>query len=266
MEMRVCIKQVPDPSREGEVCFDAETCSLLRDSVPGVINPLDKNALEAALKLREEFGGRVVALSMGPPQAKETLREALVMGVDDAVLISDPVLAGSDTWATSYVLAKTLEQLGPFDLVLCGAASSDGDTSQVGPSLAEFLSLPQVTFVGGLEMDKGEERFSCLKITDFGAQRSECELPALITVAAELNTPRTLSLRAVAAASQKKVKTLTIGDLGIDASLVGLEGSPTQVGEIFEPPPKNVNTEFFEGEPEEMADLLADRLKGEGLP
>jgi len=168
--------------------------------------------------------------------------------------------------AEAEALAKALEQLAPFDLVLCGAASSDGDTSQVGPSLAEFLSLPQVTFVGGLEMDKKGGKFSCLKITDFGAQRIECDLPALVTVAAELNTPRALSLRAVAAASQKEVKTLTTRDLGIDASLVGIEGSPTQVGAIFEPPPKNVNSEFLEGEPEEMADLLADRLKREGLP
>jgi electron transfer flavoprotein beta subunit len=265
MEIRVCIKQVPDPSREGEICFDLETCNLLRDSVPGVINPLDKNALEAALRLREKFGGRVIALSMGPLPAKESLREAMVMGVDEAVLISDPALVGSDTWATAYVLAQALEKLAPFDLVLCGAASSDGDTSQVGPSLAEFLSLPQVTYVAELTMDKEGERFSCLKITDLGTQRIECELPAVVTVTAKLNTPRTPSFRAVASATQKEIKTLTVRDLDIDASMVGCEGSPTRVGEIFEPAVKNVNTEFLEGEPEEMADLVSERLKREGL-
>ena len=265
MEIRVCIKQVPDFSGGAEVCFDPSTGNLLREKLHGVFNPLDRNALEAGIRLRERFGGRVIALSMGPPQAQETLREALVMGADEAVLISGAILAGSDTWATAYVLSKAILHLAAFDLVLCGAASADGDTAHVGPSLAEFLSLPQVTFATSLDVDSETGVLHATKITDAGSYRIACDLPAVVSATAALNTPRSLSLRAVAAAAQKEVKILTPQDLAIDAAFVGTQGSPTHVERIYQPVTEAVCTKYLQGEPEEMAWLLTERLKQEGL-
>ena len=144
MQIIVCLKQVPNTN---EVKFDPKTGSLIREGVASIINPDDKNALEEALSLREQNGGKVTVISMGPAQAEFALREALAMGADEAILLSDRAFAGADTWATSFTLAQGIKKLGNFDLILCGRQAIDGDTAQVGPGIAEHLDLPQVTYL-----------------------------------------------------------------------------------------------------------------------
>ena len=155
MKIIVCIKQVPNTS---EVKINPETKTLIRDGVESIINPDDKNALEAALKIKDEKGAKVVVVSMGPMQAKEALLEALAMGADSAYLISDRKFGGSDTWATATILAAAIEKIGDYDLIICGRQAIDGDTAQVGPEIAEFLNIPQVTYAKELELKDGAVR------------------------------------------------------------------------------------------------------------
>ncbi|NQT45869.1 MAG: electron transfer flavoprotein subunit beta/FixA family protein, partial [Candidatus Omnitrophica bacterium] len=148
MDIIVCLKQVPDTT---DVKINPETNTLIREGVKSVINPFDMYAIEEGIRLKERFGGKVIAVSMGPPQVEEALREAIAMGVDEAILISDRAFAGSDTWATSYTLSKAIDQIGEFDLVLCGKQASDGDTAQVGPGISTHLDIPQATYIRKIE-------------------------------------------------------------------------------------------------------------------
>lgn len=164
MKIIVCIKQVPNTS---EVKINPETKTLIRDGVESIINPDDKNALEAALKIKDEKGAKVVVVSMGPMQAKEALLEALAMGADSAYLISDRKFGGSDTWATATILAAAIEKIGDYDLIICGRQAIDGDTAQVGPEIAEFLNIPQVTYAKELELKDG-----AVRVKDFVSQKT----------------------------------------------------------------------------------------------
>jgi len=255
MNIIVCIKQVPDTS---EISIDPETNTLVREGVPSIINPYDENAIEAGLQLKEEHGGTVTALSMGPPQAEEALRQALAMGCDDAVLISDRALAGSDTLATSYVLAEAIQKIGGYDLVICGKQAFDGDTAQVGPGIAEQLGIPQATYAMEVKVDGKKMQVKRLLAGSF--ETIEMKLPALITADKHMNVPRHAGLRGVMAARKKEIPTWTLKDIQADPEKCGLSGSPTTVVEIF-PPQRSHKTERLEGEPQQVARELLDKLR-----
>ena len=222
MKIIVCIKQVPNTS---EVKINPETKTLIRDGVESIINPDDKNALEAALRLKDEKGAQVVVLSMGPMQAKEALLEALAMGADSAYLISDRKFGGSDTWATATILAAAIEKIGGYDLIICGRQAIDGDTAQVGPEIAEFLNIPQVTYAKELKLKDGAvtvKRYCESKDYEF-----EVELPALITAIKELNTVRYPSVKGIFKAyesDEELVEVLTFDDLNVDETQIGIKG------------------------------------------
>lgn len=227
----VCIKQVPGSS---EVKVNPQTGALLREGVPGIINPADRNALEESIRLKSKHGGNVTALSMGPQQAEEALREALAMGADRAVLLTDRLFAGSDTAATAYVLWKAVRKMGPFDLVLCGRESTDGVTAQVGPQLAELMGIPQITFVRKIEIQNDTLR------AERGLKEAyeivEGKLPLLLTVNREINTPREITIDDILiACREKEIITWGADDIGADRNRIGLEGSLTVMVRSYVP-------------------------------
>ena len=252
----VCIKQVPDTT---EVEIDPETHTLIRDGVECIVNPFDMFAVEEALRLKEKLGGKVTALSMGPPQAETALREVISMGVDEGILISDPAFAGSDTWATSYSLGMALKKIGDFDLILCGNQASDGDTGQVGPGIATHLDLPQITYVRRIE-EIDDKRLVAERLLENGYAVIEACLPCLLTVVKEINEPRFPTLKGKIAARKAQIVRWTAQDIHADGSKIGLDGSPTRVVKIFTPPARSTG-EILRGEPEEAASELIERLK-----
>jgi len=258
MDIVVCIKQVPDTEELPHIRVNPETNTLVRESVKGIINPFDENAIEEALRLREAKEGRVTVVSMGPPQAKEALRKALAMGADQAILISDSSFAGSDTLATSYTLAIGIRKIGKFDLLLLGKQAIDGDTAQVGPGLAEWLSIPQITYARKIEVNGNQIRAE--RTLEDAFEMVEVTLPCLVTVTKEINIPRYPSLKGLLSAKRKEVLVWGADDLSLDRKRIGLEGSPTQVIKIFtpQPPPKG---EILTGEIPEVADRLIEKLR-----
>ncbi len=255
MRVVVCIKQVPDTT---EIKIDPRTNTLKREGVKGIINPYDKNALELALQLREKHGGKVTVLSMGPPQAKEALREAMAMGADEVILISDRAFGGSDTLATSYTLARAIERLQGFDLVLLGKQAIDGDTGQVGPGVAEHLGIGQVTYARLVEVEGS--RVKVHREGEGEVHLVEGELPLLITVTEEINKPRYPSVRGMLRARKAEIPVWSAEDLGVDLNRIGLQGSPTQVKKVFTPP-AGPGGEILEGAPEQVAAELVEKLK-----
>ena len=256
MKIVVCIKQVPDSS---EVKINPETNTLMRDGVPSIINPYDMHALEAGLQIREKAGGSVTAITMGPPQAESALREALSLGVDQAVLLSDRAFAGSDTWATAYTLAKAIEHIGA-DVILCGKQAIDGDTAQVGPEIAEFLDMPHVSYIRKID-EVDEKRIVVQRLMDDGYDVVEAALPVLLTVVRELNEPRMPSLKGKMAAKKAEIRRLSSADIGTDEQSVGLKGSPTQVRNIFAPEARK-DRKMLEGTAEEKVNDLIRELAG----
>jgi len=256
MNIIVCIKQVPET---GNVKINPETNTLIREGVKSIINPFDMYAIEEGLRLKDKFGGKVIVVTMGPPQAESALREALALGVDEVVLITDRAFAGSDTWATSYILSRAIKRLAPFDLVICGKQASDGDTAQVGPGIAVQLDLPQVTFVKKIEsIEKGYVVVE--RLTEEGFEAIKSPLPVLLTVVKEINEPRLPSLRHMMRSRQAQIRKFSLGDLELDKAKIGLDGSPTQVMKIFTPPSREKGV-IFEGEPQEVAEKLVTALK-----
>jgi electron transfer flavoprotein beta subunit len=250
----VCIKQVPDTA---EVRINPETNTLIRDGVPSIINPYDMHAIEAGLHLRERTGGSVTAITMGPPQAEASLREAVSMGVDNAALISDRAFAGSDTWATAYTLSKAIELLGA-DIIICGKQAIDGDTAQVGPEIAEFLGIPHVAYVRKID-DVSDKGIVVQRLMDDGFDVIESSLPVLLTVVRELNVPRLPSLKGKMAAKKAEIRKLTAADIGADEGNLGLQGSPTQVKNIFAPEAKK-DRKMLSGPTDESIDILVKEL------
>ena len=233
MRIIVPIKQVPET---GAVKMDEATGTIIREGVEAIVNPLDLYALELALRLAEQAadGAEVVTISMGPPAADEALREALAMGCDRGVLISDTALAGSDTWATSCVLAAAIRKLAPFDLVICGERATDGDTGQVGPGIAAFLDLPVATYVSRLR-GLADGVATVERLVETGREVLEMALPGVITVVKAIGVPRLPTLRGKQQARAAGVPTWTADDLGLDPQRVGLTGSPTRVVKIHKP-------------------------------
>jgi electron transfer flavoprotein beta subunit len=256
MHLVVCIKQVPNTAN---VRINPETNTLVREGVESVVNPFDMYAIEEALRLREKCGGKVTALSMGPPQAEAAVREAISMGADGGILLSDRAFAGSDTWATGYTLSLAIRKLGDVDLVLCGKQASDGDTAQVGPGLAAHLDLPQITYVRKIEQVDGK-RIVAERLLEGGYESVESSLPCVLTVVKEINEPRLPSLKGKMAARKAQVPVWTAADLGADPAGIGLEGSPTKVVKIFTPPPRQ-GGEVFTGEPGEVVAKLVEKLR-----
>jgi electron transfer flavoprotein beta subunit len=231
--MIVCVKQVPDPHQFSKITLDPVKQTIKREGIPAVINPLDKHAVEEALRLRETYSGTITALSMGPPQATEVLQDALAMGVDKAVLLSDSAFAGSDTLATVYPLAAAIEKIGTFDLILCGNESVDGATQQVGPQLAELLNVPHCTYVKKI-IDLNEGCMKLHRSIEQGYLEVDLQLPALITVVKEINEYRLPTVMAIMEATGKDIATWNSNDIGVGKNKTGLNGSPTTVAGVFE--------------------------------
>ncbi|TVQ35645.1 MAG: electron transfer flavoprotein subunit beta/FixA family protein [Spirochaetaceae bacterium] len=231
MTIIVPIKQVPETSN---VRMDPETGTMIRAGAATVVNPLDLYAIETALRLREAHGGSVTVLSMGPPAALKAVKEAIAMGCDDGLLLSDRVFAGADTWATSYTLAAAVRRLGAFDLIVAGERATDGDTAQVGPGLAAWLDVPLATYVARIDT-VADGRLSVQRLTEEGYQQLTLQLPALITVVKEIAAVRLPTLRGKKRARLSEVPVLTAADLDVDRACLGLRGSPTKVVRIERP-------------------------------
>jgi len=227
----VPIKQVPETSN---VKMDPETGTMIRKGLDSIINPLDLYAIEAALLLKEKWGSHITVLSMGPMNAEESLREALALGCDDAILLCDQAFRGSDTWATSYTISQGIRCLDKYDLIICGERATDGDTGQVGPGIAAFLGLPLITFVRRIiEDESGHWVFE--RLVEGGIETLETELPALITVVKEIANPRLPTLRGMKRAKEIDIPVLGFEELGVNPDWIGLTGSPTRVVKIQKP-------------------------------
>ena len=256
MHSVVCIKQVPDTT---DVRIDPERGTLIREGVESVLNPLDAYAVEGAVQLRQRLGGRVTALTMGPPQAEDVVREAIARGCDDGLILTDRPFAGADTWATAYTLAAAIRKLGDVQLVLCGKQAIDGDTAQVGPGIAVHLGWPQATYVLGIpQVD--ERQLVVERMTDRGYESIRIQLPAVLTVLKDLNIPRLPSLVSAMRARRCEVVRWGAGDLSADPRQLGLDGSPTRVVKVFTPPPRG-RCEFLGGEPAQAAARLVKTLQ-----
>ncbi|MBV7276873.1 electron transfer flavoprotein subunit beta/FixA family protein [Clostridium sp. PL3] len=223
MNIVVCLKQVPDTT---EVKIDPKTGTLIRDGVPSIINPDDKNALEEALVLKEKTGGKVTIISMGPPQAEKALREAIAMGADEAILISDRAFAGADTLATSNALAGALRKL-KYDIIFAGRQAIDGDTAQVGPEIAEHLNIPQITYVEKVDVEG--KSLKVQRAWEDGYEVISVKTPVLLTAIKELNEPRYMNMSHIFNTYNKEVQIWSAADIDVDKSLLGLAGSPTKV-------------------------------------
>ena len=263
MHIVVCVKQVPDTT---EVKIDPRTNTIIREGVPSIMNPYDAHAVEEAVLIKEKHGGTVSVISMGPPQARDVLKRAIGMGADRAILVSDRAFAGSDTLATSYVLAKAIERLSrdqKLDLIFCGMQAIDGDTAQVGPGIASRLGFTQLTYVKKVEWvdpEKGEIRVI--------RKLEECEevviarMPALITTVKELNELRYSLLVNMIEAEKYDIPVWGKSDLAADDACLGLKGSPTMVARIFAPP-ERIGGEIIPGgveSPVEAVKVLVDKI------
>jgi electron transfer flavoprotein beta subunit len=256
MNIVVCLKQVPGTT---EVKIDPVKNTLIRQGIKSIVNPFDAYALEEGVRLKERYTGKVTAISMGPPQAVEMLRDAISVGADDAVLLSDIAFAGADTWATAYALGKAVKKTTACDLVICGRQTLDGDTGQVGPELAEMLGVPFIAYVSKVEEIK-DGTIRVQRMIEDGYETIETTLPAVITVIKEINTPRLPSFRGMSKAKTAQIPTWKAEDIGAEKENVGLAGSATQVVKIFFPQ-RTHQAEMFKGDAATQVNALVDKLK-----
>ena len=252
----VCIKQVPETT---EVEFDKETGRLKREGVAAVINPFDEFAIETGLRLRDKQGGIVKAISMGPPMAETALRDAIAMGCDEGWLVSDQVFGGADTWATSLTLAKGIQLTGQHDIIICGLKTTDGDTGQTGPEIAEHLGEPCISYVSQIiEVKNG--KLILKRSLDDGTETLEAPIPLVITVTKDVGQPRLATLRGRLAAKKATIKTITNKEIGMNPKETGLDGSYTRVTKIFTPE-LHSGGEVIEGSPDQLADAIYRKLR-----
>ena len=251
MNIVVCLKQVPDTT---VVKIDPVKGTLIREGVPSIINPEDKNALEAALQIKEKNGAHITVISMGPPQAKEALREALCMGADEAILLTDRAFGGADTLATSKTLAAAIKTLD-YDIIFGGRQAIDGDTAQVGPEIAEHLEIPQVTYVQNVEFD-GSDLIVNRALED-GYELIKVKTPCLLTAIEELNHPRYMNARLIFDTANKEVKIMTSADLDVEANEIGLNGSPTKVKKSMTKEAKGAGEIVKDSVPEAVSYVLS---------
>lgn len=256
MDIIVCIKQVPGTSK---VEVDKVTGVLKRDGIDSKMNPYDLYALESALRIKEEKGGVVKVISMGPPQAMEVIREAYMMGADEGALISDRKFAGADVLATSYTISQGIRQMNGYDLIICGKQTTDGDTAQVGPEMAEYLGIPHVANV--LEIIEVKEKSIVVKMDmPNTVEVAEVKFPCLITVEKDIAEPRLPSYKKKLATKDKEIRVISLKDfLDKDEKKYGLNGSPTQVERIF-PPSHDIKKETWIGNSGEVAGKLSQKL------
>ncbi len=256
MKIVACIKQVPDTK---EVRIDPETGTMIREGVPSIINPFDLYAVETALQLKERFGGEVIVVTMGPPQAAEALKDTIAMGADNAILISDRAFAGSDTLATSYTIAKAIEKIGGVDLVITGKQAIDGDTAQVGPGVAVNLDAPFIAFIGKIE-DATEKTLTVARLMEDGHDILEVSLPAVISVVKEIGEPRLPSVRGKMRANKFQPTVWKAADIAADEKRIGLSGSPTQVAKIFTPKSRGKGQMLQAETADQYAEMVAEKL------
>ena len=262
MDIIVMIKQVPDTT---DIEIDPKTGNLIRSGIEGIINPYDLNAIEASLEIKERIGGSVTVISMGPPQAIDAITEAIGMGVDRGILLTDRAFAGADTLATSFTLGKAVEKLGSYDLILCGYQAIDGDTAQVGPQLAEYLNIPQITSVTKIEKVT-ENSIIAIRSVEDGYERVFSQLPALLTVKRELNRPRFVRIDRLLSACEEKapIDIWNAADIGVKAFQVGMRGSMTEVIDVFTPKFKRKG-KILKGSSKDVVDKLLSELKENNL-
>ncbi len=259
----VCAKAVPDPEDASSIKIDPATKTLTRGNLSMVLNPLDKNALEAAVQIKERTEAHITAISMGPPAAGNVVKECLALGADRGILLSDRAFGGADTLATAFTLAKGIEKNGAFDLILCGMASSDGSTEWVGAQIATFLGVPVVTMVSEI-VDCDGDWWKVKADFENGYRLVRVNLPAVLTVTLKLNSPRTMKPSGIIKARKKEIAQWGIDDLGVPAESVGLKGSPTIVSALDTIDSKR-EVEMIEGTRDEKTEQLLQKLMDTGL-
>jgi electron transfer flavoprotein beta subunit len=260
MNTVVCLKQVPGTTN---VKIDPQTNTLIRQGIENIINPFDTYALEEGVRLKERHGGKSTVITMGPPQAEEALREAISLGADEAILLCDSAFAGADTWATAYTLSRAIARLGQYDIIICGRQTIDGDTGQVGPELAEMLDIPFVAYVSQIE-EITDGHIRVRRMVEEGHEVIETTLPALITVAKDINAPRLPSLRGIARAKSTAIPVWDAGELGADREMIGLSGSCTRVIKVFFPQ-RTCQAEILSGDLESQVASLISKLRDASL-
>ena len=265
MNILVCVKQVPDTT---EIKIDPGTNTLIRAGVPSIVNPFDAYALEMAVRLKEKAGGKITVVSMGPAQAKEALKSCLAVGADQAFLVTDRAFGGSDTLATSYILSCAVKKMeedqgAPFDFIFCGKQAIDGDTGQVGPSLAQHLGLARVTYA--VDCEWNDEHLEVKREYDEGYDILKCPIPALVTVSKPSYEPRYPTIRSKMAAGRAVIGEITAADLEIDLSKAGLKGSPTKVKKTFTPVHNKQGVKIQEETDEQSALKLVQLMTDENL-
>lgn len=258
MKIVVCVKQVPDTS---DIKW-TENNTMVREGVESIMNPFDEYAVETAIRVKEANpDATITVVSMGPPQAKDVLKRAIAMGADDAVLVTDRKFAGADTQATSRTLAAAIKnKVGEFDLIICGQFAIDGDTAQTGPSIAEHLGLPQLTYVKEVLGVEGSTLTAKREVEE-GIQKMEMQLPGLICMVKCDYEPRMPAIKGVMKANRTQIPEFGMEDLGLDPSQVGIKGSPTWVSKAFRPPVREAGEVIQEADPKEAVKILLSKLQ-----
>lgn len=259
MKIIVCVKQVPDTT---EVRLDPKTNTLIREGVPSIINPDDKAGIETALQIKEKYPDTTVTiLSMGPPQAEEAIREALAMGADEGILVTDRAFGGADTWATSCTIAGALKTVGDYDLIITGRQAIDGDTAQVGPQIAEHLGLPQVSYAE--EVDVNGDVVTVKRQFEDRYHIIDVKMPCVITALTELAEPRYMSVGGVFDAYAKDIKVWGLDDIKDNLNLddIGLKGSPTKVRKSYAKEGKGAGVVLKDVSADEAARAIVAKLK-----
>lgn len=259
LNILVCIKQVPHPEHFSRITLDPVSQTITREGIPTTINPLDRHAIEEALRIREQFSGKVTVVSMGPPQARDALEEALAIGADNAILLCDKSFAGADTLATAYALSCGIKKLGPFALIICGSETIDSATGQVGPQLAEFLDIPHATSVTQTTFEQ-EDTLIAKQALEYGYMRIRIKLPALLTVAKDINKPRLPTVISIMEAKNKDIQIWNAADVGASLDMIGLVGSPTQVTGIYKRDTTR-RREILQGTPSQVAKKATEKLQ-----
>lgn len=259
LEILVCIKQVPHPEHFSKIRLDPQSGRITREGVPAVVNPLDRNALEEALKNKESFSGRVTVISMGPPQAQSAIEEALATGADRGILLCDRAFGGADSLATAYALFYAVKKMGHFDLIYCGNETVDSGTSQVGPQLAELLNIPQVSGVQEVKF-VDEKTLEVKRILEHGYLKARLKLPALLAVTKDINTPRLPTVMGIMEVAQKELKVWGANDVDALPENIGLKGSPTCTAGVCESKVER-QREILDGNPDDVAKKAVQKLK-----
>jgi len=254
---------VPDIAEIAKVKTDPETGTIIREGVPSVVNPFDEFAVEEAVRVKErlEEEVKITVITMGPPQAEEALRKCLAMGADEAVLLSDREFAGGDTLATGYVLAQGIKKIGNYDMIFCGMQATDGDTAQVGPSIAENLRIPQITYIKKLEVEK--KKVIAHREIEGGEEVIQCRMPVLMTAVKALNEPRIPKFKAINKALATEITVWNAADVECDTDRIGLSGSPTNVVKVFSPEPRAGGQKFEGLSADEAVAKIVDVLQEE---